>query len=91
MEKLINRDPETKFQKMFPSLIPVRNLTQAEKINLEISNLNRLISVRSSELRKSFYVLPEDFRRSIISDISRMKKKVALLVSKLQYNIYFDE
>ena len=66
-------------------------MTQAEKINLEISNLNRLISARSSELRKSFYVLPEDFRRSIISDIFRMKKKVALLISELQYKILFDE
>ena len=50
-----------------------------------------MISARSSELRASYYILPEDFRRSIISDISRMKKKVALLVSKLQYKICFDE
>lgn len=66
-------------------------MTRAEKINLEISNLNQLISARSLELRKSFYVLPEDLRRSIISDISRKKKEVASLVSSLQYKLFFDE
>ena len=76
---------------MIPNQPPIQEATQSEKINLEIRNLNHLISTRSSELRKSFYILPEDFRRSIITDISRMKKKVASLVSSLQYKLFFDE